>query len=711
MEDKSTSLLVDRLRKAEARLRIFLALRAGLTASFYALCAIMLLMLMGVRVAQGEHTAVSYFVFWVTGIFAGEGSAVGFLQAFHPADFVYLFAIALGVAFAATALVRMLRRIPLKTVALYLDAKTGSKEQFSTAYELAVSSVTAPVDSYLVRKAAERMESERLDRKPVFLPPREAWLQAVPIAVLAGLLFWLNPFHLPAPPPPPPTQNGLSEEEKQTVDEVAKAIQKRMEKEKDPQRKEELKRIKEEIEKMKDEQLSEKEKMAKMNELMERLKKIPFESARDKAAETLKENKNTEQLGEALREGNDAKAEDALEKIGDKMESGELSQAEQEEVLKNLQKAKQSAAENAVVKDKLDRYLNRLSRMEKSDSLEEMKKQRDLEEMAKALKERNDEMYRKEAQKLLDKMEKGQMTKEDIESMRKALQQAADKMGDERVKRGMEQLEKSLQETGDNAQTKKDLETLMRQAGHGLGDEEMKKMAEKMAKGELSKDEMKDAAQKLEKIGREHGDKDMADAAKRLEKKLEGVDTKQIEQDLKDLMKAMKESDEKGPAMGGESEQGGQGGDSGEWTQDDWKNVFEQMEGLSKPKSGEGKGGAGAGKGGEGSGAEGEGAASGGVGGEDSHERTNDARRITPGSTDPEVEGKTVDLQVDPELAKGETAGRVYVKGKLYPRGKAKAAYKEILGEMKQGVLDKVESENVPANYRNRVKEFFDTQK
>ena len=144
-----------------------------------------------------------------------------------------------------------------------------------------------------------------------------------------------------------------------------------------------------------------------MRFIHERLRKVQreaFESAREKAADQLEQDGKTRRLGEALRKGNDAMAEDALEKIQNEIDAGDLSQAEQEQLMENLRRARDAAEESREVQEKLSRYLKRLSRMEKRDSLEELAKHRDLERMAEALKQRNREMYKKEIKKFMEKM-------------------------------------------------------------------------------------------------------------------------------------------------------------------------------------------------------------------------------------------------------------------------------------------------------------------
>jgi len=689
MESKPSSVLVRRLRDAEMRLRIFLALRTGLVASFYAFCFVMLVILMGVRVAGGEHTVMSYVVFQVTGLFAEEGTTIEALRTFDPPGLITMLAVGVGTAFVGGVLSRMLRPIPLNQVALYLDTKTSSREQFVTAYELAVSPASSPLDDYLVDRASRRIEKERLHRTPAFLPPRETWMQLIPVAVLAALML-LGPYDFV--PRPKPQPQPLTRQEKDSLDKVIKAVDKLIDKEKNPENKKELEEIKKEFQKLKEEKPSQEKKVARVNKLMERLRQLQrkkFESAREKAAGELAKSKHTEKLADALRSGSDAKAEDALEKIGNQMETGNLSQTEQEQVLENLRRAQEAATDSPEMQEKLDRYLKRLSRMEKSDSLEELAKQRDLEQLARALKERNKEMYKKEIEKFMEKMEKGEMTEEDMEAMRQAIRQAAEKMGDERVKRGMERLEKSLDANRTDEQKAQELEKMLRQAGYGHKDEEMKQMArefsEKLEKGELTKEDMKQAARALEEAAEKHDDSRLAEQAKNMQEKLEGPDTGQIEEDLDELMRLMEQSEECG----------GQGGEG------DWQNAMGGAEELRREALGRDWGDSPESKGFE--------WGSGGTGGDDS-ERGHNPRPIRPGSGDPEVHGEEVDLLIKPELGVGQSAGRVYMGGKLYPRGKAKRPYMKVLGEMKESVLEKVEAENIPANYKKRVRDFFDTE-
>ncbi|MFH1549762.1 MAG: hypothetical protein ABIH04_04310, partial [Planctomycetota bacterium] len=295
MEEDSAGTLIKRLRNAEIRLRSFLALRAGCIACFYAICAVMLIMLMGIRVADGEHTLISYIVFHVTAFLLREGSNVEFLRTFSPPGFLIMLIVGAGAAFVAGVLARMLRPISLSDVALYLDAKAGTREQFVTAYELSGVRGRSALENYLVMKAANRIDSQRLYKTPAFLPPAEAWLQLMPLAVLV-LLMLLGPYRISSPLPPEQARTS-SAEEQQALEKVCKALEKRIAAEKDKKRKEELQRIKDEVEELKNEELPQKEKVAKLNELMDRIRRMSFESAREKAADMLEENELTRELG------------------------------------------------------------------------------------------------------------------------------------------------------------------------------------------------------------------------------------------------------------------------------------------------------------------------------------------------------------------------------------------------------------------------------
>ena len=578
----------------------------------------------------------------------------------------------------AGVLARMLRPISLSNVALYLDAKAGTREQFVTAYELSGVRRRSALENYLVIKAANRIDSQRLYKTPAFLPPAEAWLQLMPMAVLV-LLMLLGPYRVSSPLPPA-KPHVSSAEEQQAFEKVCKALEKRIDAEKDKKRKEELQRIKDEVEELKNEELPQKEKVAKLNELMDRIRRMSFEAAREKAADMLEENELTRELGEAVRSGNDAAAEDALEDIENKMQAGELSQDEQEQVLENLHKAAEAAAEDDAMQEKLSRYLERFREMEMQDSLEELARLRDLAELAKALKERNSEMYEKEIEELLEKMQKGEMSREDIEAMQKAVHRAAEKMGDERMRWGLKQLEKSLEQTSIDKESLKELEEMLRDVEDENLQEMARELLEKLKKGEMSEEDMQRAIEALEKAAEGLGDEQMAELAQKLQRKLEGVDTEQIEKDLDTLMRLMKEADRAGCGEGN--------GDL--WTQEDWDELLRQMEGLRRGTLGGSPDGAG------------------GPGGEDSP-HTSRPRPIAPGSNEPNVEGEVVDLKVRPDVGKGRSAGTIYIAGKPYPRGKAKRPYAEVLGKIRQRVLEKVETDDIPANYKRRVREFFST--
>jgi DNA-binding ferritin-like protein len=342
------------------------------------------------------------------------------------------------------------RPMPL-VAAVEVDRRFQLKERLSSALQLSEHDRRSPAGQALAMDAVAR--AERIDVRDHFpvKPNRTLWWSLLPVALAAGSILVPN-----AAAPKSLAQTDLKPEvtqiKKRTQTTIEQIRKKREEAEKNglEDAADMYKQLESELEKMqKDPKLDAKQTLVKLNDLIKQMQERREELG---TGESLKKNlqENLKQLGDgpaekmakALQDGDMEKAAEEMEKMLDKLKSGEMNREQQERLAKQLdkiEKALQEAAgkheqakimlqeqikqaEMAGDSQKVAQLKNQMAEVEsKQQQMAEMAEmQQSLQEMKEALESGDTKAAAEAMEKMLGKMNemKGEMSQlEDLEDI------------------------------------------------------------------------------------------------------------------------------------------------------------------------------------------------------------------------------------------------------------------------------------------------------
>jgi hypothetical protein len=357
----------------------------------------------------------------------------------------------------------------------------------------------------------------------------------------------------------------------------------------------------------------------------------------------LQKEKLTKELGKALAENDLQKAQEEMAKLAEKMEKGELTEAQEEQVAKAMEKA-------------AEKFEQRQKDAEQKQTDEQKKTE---EAIRKLEKEKQEAKTEQEKEKIGRQLEKKQDELKKLQREKEQKEQSAQRESLKRLHRNMKKTAESLQEKQ------------KRDSKDESGKQEDRQKASRS---------MKDAAEETGKVDR---DQRKTAAQKKVASQLE---------DLKEAMRRAKQKGAKGAKdpFGRDGKQrdfasrarGGKGSGQG------WKPGAGQGQGKGQGK-GEGEG--------EGNGGEGKGdkpSSSWGTGHDDN---------LTGDST--AKGGQTKDQDVTGVQGKGPSRRETILSAAQ--KGFASRGYQDVYGQYKKQVEEVMHGEKVPASYKYYVKRYF----
>jgi hypothetical protein len=403
--------------------------------------------------------------------------------------------------------------------------------------------------------------------------------------------------------------------------------------------------------------------MAEAQAELEQLAEDKPEQITKDLAETgneLAKNDQTKELGEALKQGDLAKAKEELEKLADKMDQGELSQQQTEQLAKTLEKAAQQ-------------YQQKQDQQQAKQDQTEQKQQQQAEEEIRKLEKQRDQAktdeQREDAERKLEKK------KDELRKLEK--QQKDDQQKEQSAQReALKRLHKDMEKTAQDLQKKKDPQ-------------------DQKDQDQQNKDNQKQASRSLRDVADETGKVDQDQRKQAAQKK--------VASQMDDLREAMRRAKQRGKGQGGQSPFG--------------KNNQGKNQDFAK-RAGGGKGQKGAWKPGQG---QGQGQGEKGQGkGQGQGENGGDGNQPPDGPSNTYGDGHDDNLVGDSTPTSGNTKDESVsgAQGRKGPsrretilsaaqKGYASTQYREVYADYKKIVEDVMRSEKVPASYKYYVKKYF----
>lgn len=368
------------------------------------------------------------------------------------------------------------------------------------------------------------------------------------------------------------------------------------------------------------------------------------------SGQELAKNPLTKELGQALQQGDLAKAKAELEKLAEKLADGEITPKQQDQLAKTLEET----AKQFEQKQQKDQQQQEAQQAKAEDEIKRLEKEKD---------DAKTEEERKDAERRLDKK------KQELEQLRKD----QDKKEQSAQRRSLDRLHKDMDKAAKDLQKKPEPGQDPSQDGHQQASRNLKDAADET--GKVDSDKRKQAAQKK--------------VASQMD-------------DLREAMRRAKQRGQRGPKnpfnQQGQQQQGKQ--------QDFQKRAQggQGQKGAWKPGAGQGQ--AGQGKGQPGAGQQGQdGQEPGGQGQEPGGKEYGDGHDPNLVGDPTGKSGITKDESVSGVHGKGPSRRETILAAAQ--KGFASTAYRQVFTDYKDIVEQVMKSEKVPPSYKYYVKKYF----
>ena len=342
-------------------------------------------------------------------------------------------------------------RPSMANAAVEIDRRFKMRERLSSALVLTKEDRETELGEALVADANAR--AEELDVRDAF-----QWgftsrllLPVLPAALAAALWF------IPNMQAPEPVTKKEDQAKVTQVKNATKPLLKKIKKMREDAEKRALnaavdyfKKLEGELGKLqKDADLDTKQSMAKLNDIKQQLKERREElGSSDELRKNLQnlekfEAGPAEKLANALKNGDFQKAEEALQKMLEKMQKGEMSKSDMEKLQQQLDKL-QKAMSDSVAKQEM-------AKQQLQDQIKQAQRNGDMQKAA-------------QLQRKLEEMQAGESTTQQMQQMAGMLQQAQQAMQDgdmQQASEAMEQMAAQLQQMNQSNSQLKDLNELM----------------------------------------------------------------------------------------------------------------------------------------------------------------------------------------------------------------------------------------------------------
>ena len=375
----------------------------------------------------------------------------------------------------------------------------------------------------------------------------------------------------------------------------------------------------------------------------------------------LAKNDQTKDLGEALKQGDLQKAKEELEKLADKMDQGELSQQQTEQLAKTLEKAAQQYQQKQDQQQAKQEQDQQKQQQQAEDEIRKLEKQRD---QAKTDEQREDAERKLEKKK--DELRKLEKQQKDQDKEQSAQREA------------LKRLHKDMEKTAQDLQKKQDPK-------------------DQKDQDQQNKDNQKQASRSLRDVANETGKVEQDQRKQAAQKK--------VASQMDDLREAMRRAKQRGKGQGGQSPFG--------------KNNQGKNQDFAK-RAGGGQGQKGAWKPGQGQGGKGEKGQGQGEKGQGQGENGGNGNQPPDGPSNTYGDGHDENLVGDSTPTSGNTVDESVsgAQGRKGPsrretilsaaqKGYASAKYREVYADYKKIVEDVMRTEKVPASYKYYVKKYF----
>ncbi|MFO0921743.1 MAG: hypothetical protein U0905_04555 [Pirellulales bacterium] len=350
------------------------------------------------------------------------------------------------------------KRPSIPAAAAEIDRRFGLKERLGSVLHLTQEDTSTPIGEALMRDATTK--AERIDVRdafPIGIHRGLAWsLLPLGLAVASLMIADAMPGDVVLAKDQAKVEVNQVRNSTQPLFEKIKAKREQAEKLGDADAAELFKQLEDKLENLrKDEKLDSKQALAKLNEIKKEMEERRKELG---SGESLKKNLQdnlkqidagpAEKMAKAMQEGDLQKAEDELQKMMDKMNSGEMSASEQQQLAKQLdsmQKALQDSVEKhdeakKMVEEQLKqaeqsgdvqkaaqlrKQLEELNAMDdQMQQLSEMQSQ--LQELQEALKSGDSKAAQQAMEKMMAKLEQMQMDMDQLEDLDSMMDELTD---------------------------------------------------------------------------------------------------------------------------------------------------------------------------------------------------------------------------------------------------------------------------------------------
>lgn len=340
---------------------------------------------------------------------------------------------AFSVALITTLSLTWLGRPSIADAAAEIDKRFGLRERLSSALMLDGPDRETELGQALVEDASQR--AHKIDVRDQFAWGVRRSLLVPIVPLLAAAALWYLPNRPAAEPETTVASTSLTQIKNSTQPLLNEIKKKRVEAEKQglTAAVDMFKKLEGELAKLqKDTKLDTKQTLAKLNDIKDQLNERRKELG---SADSLKKNLQNlekfeagpaEKLADALKQGDFEKAQESLEKLMEKMQNGEMSSAEMQQLQKQLEQLEKSLSEAAQAHEQAKQALQeQIQQAEKSGDMQKAAQlQRKLEQMQ--AQDANMAMM----QQMADALSQAQqaMQQGDTQAAQEALQQMASQM-------------------------------------------------------------------------------------------------------------------------------------------------------------------------------------------------------------------------------------------------------------------------------------------